>query len=38
MNMADSGLFILKEDRIETAEGMRACRHYGRAAGEKAGV
>lgn len=38
MNMADLGSFILKEDMTETDEGMRACRHYGRAVGEKAGV
>ena len=37
MNMVDLGSFLLKEEVIETGEGMRACQHYGRAVGEKAG-
>jgi hypothetical protein len=36
--MAGLSPFILKEGMIETAEGMRACPHYGGVGGEKEGV
>jgi flavodoxin len=38
MNMTDLGSFNLKEDLLETSEGMRACQDYGRAIGEKLGA
>ena len=38
MNMVDLGSFILKEDIIETRDGLRACQDYGRALGEKLGI
>ena len=38
MNMVDLGSFILKEDKIENAEGMRSCQDYGKTVGEKLGA
>ncbi len=38
MNMFELGSFNLKEDVVETAEGMRACQDYGRVFGEKLGA
>ena len=35
MNMVDLGSFNLKEDTIDTGQGLRACHDYGKAVGEK---
>jgi len=35
MDMVDLGPFKLKEDMIETGEGLRACQDYGKAIGDK---
>ena len=37
MDMVDLGPFNLREDNIDTSEGMRACHDYGKAIGEKLG-
>jgi flavodoxin len=37
MDMVDLGPFNLKENMIETREGIRACHDYGKAIGEKLG-
>jgi len=37
MDMVDLGSFKLKEDIIETGEGLRACQDYGKAIGDKLG-
>ena len=37
MNMVDLGSFNLLEHLVETREGMKACRDYGKAVGEKLG-
>ena len=37
MDMVDLGSFNLKEQAIETDEGIRACQDYGRTIGEKIG-
>lgn len=36
MNMTDLGSFRLLEDKIDSAEGAKACQDYGRALGDKA--
>ena len=38
MNMTDLGAMNLKEDIVETREGMKACHDYGKAVGEKLGT
>jgi hypothetical protein len=38
MDMVELGPFKLKEDIIETGEGLRACQDYGKAIGEKLGL
>jgi len=38
MDMVDLGPFKLKEDIIETGEGLRACQDYGKAIGDKVGL
>jgi flavodoxin len=38
MNVVDLGSFLLKEDAVETSEGMRACQQYGKAVGDKMGA
>jgi len=38
MKPFELGPFNLKEDNVETREGMRACQDYGRVFGEKLGV
>jgi len=38
MDMVDLGPFKLKEEIIETGEGLRACQDYGKAIGEKLGL
>jgi hypothetical protein len=38
MNMTNLGSFLLREDVIETGEGMRACQAYGKALGEQLGA
>ena len=35
MNMVDLGSFNLKEELVDTREGMKSCQDYGRALGEK---
>lgn len=35
MDVSDLGSFNLLEDRVGTAEGLRACQDYGKAIGEK---
>jgi len=37
MKMTDLGSFLLREEVVETGEGMRACQAYGKAVGEKLG-
>ncbi|MDY6839329.1 MAG: flavodoxin domain-containing protein [Thermodesulfobacteriota bacterium] len=37
MDMVELGSFKLKEEIIETGEGLRACQDYGKAIGEKLG-
>jgi flavodoxin len=34
MKMVSLGPFLLKEQQVETDEGLRACQHYGRAVAE----
>jgi hypothetical protein len=38
MKVVDLGLFLFKEDVVETSEGMRACQQYGKAVSEKMGA
>jgi len=38
MNMTDLGSMNLKEDIVETREGMQACHDYGKALGKKLGA
>ncbi|MDY6951943.1 MAG: flavodoxin domain-containing protein [Thermodesulfobacteriota bacterium] len=38
MDMVELGAFKLKEEIIETGEGLRACQDYGKAIGEKLGL
>ncbi|MDY6988643.1 MAG: flavodoxin domain-containing protein [Thermodesulfobacteriota bacterium] len=38
MEMVDLGPFKLKEDLVETGEGLRACQDYGKAIGDKLGL
>ena len=38
MNMLDLGPFMLKEDMVNTNEGLRACQQYGKALGDKLGA
>jgi hypothetical protein len=35
MNMVDLGSFNLKEELVDTREGMKSCQDYGRVIGEK---
>ena len=37
MKVTDLGSFLLREEVVETTEGMRACQAYGKAMGEKLG-
>jgi hypothetical protein len=34
MRVTDLGSFLLREEVVETMEGMRACQAYGKALGE----
>ena len=38
MDMVDLGSFVLKEDLIDSRDGMRACQEYGKAVAQKLGT
>ena len=38
MDMVDLGSFVLKEDVIDSRDGMRACQEYGKAVAQKLGT